>query len=730
MALLDVGAVLAGYLILTAAILSLGRAGLAALNLDPESDLEFNALAWIAGAALFSHLAFFLALAGWLKLGLPILILALLAGWLVRRPRFRLPRLARPQSIGAAIPILFLGIWFIASMAPSQDSDGYRYHLGFPRLYLNAGGMFPIREDFYSAFPQGMEMLFLAGLRVGDFTTANLLHWNFLAALCALLFSRGIPGVCAAAVISASPVVGVTAAGASVELGLAAAIWVVFHGWSQYEESGGRSWLILAALAAGFSCSIKYTGLIAAILLAALLATAPQAVTVRHWLIATLLPALWVSPWMIRNWAYFDNPFYPFLNAFFPNPYLLPSSELAWIEAIRRYNGASFDLSMPWEAAMRGVKTMGFAGPFFLLTPVLLIGLFNRPLRRLILAGVVVGFPWFTGVPILRFAIPMLPFLALAIAASLLLLRPNRLAARLLLLATCVHAAMNFPPFIGLWNKQTHNFALRNIPWRQALRLESPDQYWTRTLPTYGALKFAESNLPASARIIAFDEQYQFFTTRLMASPYASESSASAVAMLLRAADPGLWPGRNCSLSFPAVRTARLRLRQHRDEPERRWTLYELQLQPQSPARPTAIPNPWEANLALDGNLVTAWSSKAPMRAGMVFQLDLPEEQSISTAQWRTSVYEGGDVSVEWSADGSNWNAIDAVPVCADAPPVSDFRLRTTSQLRRLGWTHLLCIRPMPWLEPDRDWQMQVVYSKGGEQLIALRPDHEQKHNK
>jgi hypothetical protein len=709
----DLFAIAAGYSFATAAILGTGRAVVRRLGLA-VSVLEELALCWIAGAALFSLAILALAAAHWIQ---PPVLAALgvggiVAGWFAPPGR----RLASPIPIPpAVVSAIFLAVYFVAALAPSLDSDGYRYHLGFPRLYIDAGGLIPVTLDFYSAFPQGIEMLYLFALAFGGFSVANLLHWNFYCALVTGVFVTGarlstpFAGATAALAIAASSVIGTTAASASVDLALAAAVWISFHAWLRWnDDRSARGWLIAAAVAAGFACSVKYTGFTALLVSAVFVLRSPRAIP----LAAAVAGACFI-PWLFRNWIWFDNPVHPFLSEWFPNPYLLPYSERTWIEVVRSHNGASFNGSYPWDAAIRGVTAAGFAGPFFLVTPIALLALRTHPI--LLLCGAITALAWLLGNPIVRFAIPTMPFIALAVATSFGRCRT------LLTAAAGLHAILCFPPFIERWNKQWIP-AVKQIPWRQALRFESSDRFWYREIPSYAAARFLERHARPDARVLAFDDQPQFFTSRLLVNPYASEQASFADQLLRRAADGSSWPSVQCVVDLGGTPVSAFRLLQRNADAYAEWSIFEV-LADLPPAALRAHPNPWDASLAGDGLLATPWSSKEPRRPGMWFEIGWNDAVPVKQIRYRTSPAHGGEVTFATSTRGGTWDTVGTRPKCS-SQPLADFPRLAIAELRRRGWTHLMTGRDYPWLSqalgaPER-WGLRPRYSERGVRILEI----------
>jgi hypothetical protein len=287
-----------------------------------------------------------------------------------------------------------------------------------------------------------------------------------------------------------------------------------------------------------------------------------------------------------------------------------------------------------------------------------------------------------------------------------------------------VHALMDFPPFIERWNKQWI-VALKEIPWRRALRLESPWDYWRRALPSYPVLEYVEASTPPAARIIAFDEQYQFFTTRLLANPYASEQSSYAVEVLHRAADRGSWPLRSCTVELPPNELRGLRLVQKQRDRYAPWTLFEIGLPNRELAAFTADPNPWDAQLAADGDMVTAWSSKQPRHPGMWVEARWDQPQALDRLQYSTSPNGEGRIELQGSRDGASWDALPVRMRCEDVA-LEDFERRSTREIGKHGWTHLLANRGHFWLEqalqhPDR-WGLRLLFTNGPVCLLDAPP--------
>src|SRR5579883_1875224 len=97
-----------------------------------------------------------------------------------------------------------------------------------------------------------------------------------------------------------------------------------FSTWELWDDRRNKRLLIAAGLLAGFAYAIKYT----------CFAAVPYAIGYVAWrsrrarpaILVAVCAAVMIVPWMSKNWITVDNPFSPFLNRWFPNPY----TNLAW----------------------------------------------------------------------------------------------------------------------------------------------------------------------------------------------------------------------------------------------------------------------------------------------------------------------------------------------------------------------------------------------------------------
>jgi hypothetical protein len=198
-------------------------------------------------------------------------------------------------------------------LLPVVDSDGLRYHLALPKLFLLTGHVSLYPYDVTGAFPQTAEMLYLVGLQAGCPQAAKFLHTGFfLAALAALalLVHRDrrtrIAAPLATLLFAVSPVALAQAPAAFTDH------VAVFHVVVALVLLSRRADPLLVGLALGGALTAKLTTApVAAVLWAAAIVRAEPGARARAGLRAALLVLLAIAPFAARNVAAVGDPFHP-----------------------------------------------------------------------------------------------------------------------------------------------------------------------------------------------------------------------------------------------------------------------------------------------------------------------------------------------------------------------------------------------------------------------------------
>lgn len=546
-----------------------------------------------------------LALAVWL---VPFSLLAAFAVWLHFAPWLLVPSLAGSAflfrrlswpGLRMLVFLPFLALYLFRVTSPETQTDALTYHL----TLLKEG--FPSRTGFYEVLPQAMEALFAVA---GSITSARLIHLSLLVASLPLIILTGRKldldeniSWAAALIYFVTPIVGVTATSALTD---AALVFFVLATALLFLDDHP----LYSGLTAGFCYAIKVSGLVvAAALLAGFLLQ-------RRWRPAVMAlagAAVSILPWTTRAFLLTGNPIAPLGNRIFPNPFFHLSSENDLGQYLRTYGDVHW-WQIPWELCVRGEVLQGLIGPLFLLSPVALLALHKRSGRWLWIAGALAALPWLFNIGT-RFLMPALPFLALAILDSL----PRRAAWPL----AALHAVLSLPVILPLYTG----------PNALILRRQSdlPLDYYlcglvNRHIPP-GAAFLDLAGVPPGClnRQQPVNYWQHALGDRFRLDLDFAARSAPGMLLEIRA-------------QFPERALRAIRIRQTANNPHN-LRLHEValyrngdRLTPTSLWILRATPNPWEAALALDGNLVSSWSSWEPMRDSMSLEVAFEQPKPIT----------------------------------------------------------------------------------------------------
>jgi 4-amino-4-deoxy-L-arabinose transferase-like glycosyltransferase len=254
-----------------------------------------------------------------------------------------------PRPNPGRLVMIFLGLsLFLAltrALLPPTDWDGLFYHLTGPKLYLEAGRIYPGLDIPHLNFPALFEMLFMMAMGMAGEGAAVLLHFIFhlMTAGMVYLIARDLLGVknswLAVLFFYAMPMVLTLAGWAYNDLGLAfyetaalycllkwAKVWLLVEGDTDAIEgqkarliSGNRlfdGWLILSSLFAGLAMGLKYTSFVAPLALVLLMlwwGRQHLRQVTRPVMALSLIAFMVALPWFAKNLVFTGNPVYPFL---------------------------------------------------------------------------------------------------------------------------------------------------------------------------------------------------------------------------------------------------------------------------------------------------------------------------------------------------------------------------------------------------------------------------------
>lgn len=657
-------------------------------------------LALTLGAACL-HLAIFailaLQIAYW-----PVLVALLLAIllWAYRTGALRMrglesQRLPRPLLWFIGVPgTLFSLVYLINALAPESSPDGAGYHLGVVARYLRAHGLEKVTTNFYAMLSEGVEMLFVPAFAIGRHSSAALLQFIFAIglALALLAYGRrlGKPwvGATAALLTFLSPVFGLTASMAYVDVATGAIVFSAFYWVEVWDDFRDWRLLIPAGLLAGYAYAAKYTAFSIAIYVIGFVLWRSR--RLKPALIVIACAAVTAGPWLARNWIFYQNPLAPFANALFRNPYVHVHFEQDYAAYFRHYEVTNL-WTLPLEATVGGAKAPGLLGPGFLLLPLGLLALRYSAGRRLWLAGLLAFVPYFGNVSA-RFLIPALPFFSLIIALAL----PRWPVA--------FAAVMVFHSFTS-WYQAIPRYAdkqawrIATVPWRAALRLADTDQYLRTANSGYGPARMIEAHVPEDEPVLAIGSVADSYTRREVMVSFQSAGNEVLTDIFNMGANPDFQPSRALILHFAEKRTHRIRVRQIANAayPEH-WNVHEMRFYSGGVEIPRRLewslrawPMPGDVQMAFDNLPATRWRSWETASPGMYLDVDFGREESVDEVRIETSPEYGTTRLVaEFMDTSGNWQKAGEVTKEAILPPNPQARRMATYALHSRGVHYLM----------------------------------------
>lgn len=351
---------------LTVVFLGVGLRVARAIRLGGMSAIERLAVATALGQGICGLAVLALGMAGLFHGGLFVAAMLAATLWSVpvlrrslgessrQRPRGGPRGAAEWLAIGLAAVVLAIGL--IYALTPAIQSDGLRYHLAIPQVYLRERRIVYVPFNAFSNFPFLMEMLFTVGLAIGGEMAAKMIHFESFM-LCGLLLaclSKYLSEACRPAdapvqseaasdrpcrdgarrprtsliaplVFWTTPTALIVGAWEFIDLGTAmfftGAIYALVR-WQESDDAREKAaWRTAVALFLGFLLGTKYTMLaMLAIVPLVLLVELPFFAPRRRWdfsywfrssALVVAVAAIVASPWFLKNVAFTGNPVYP-----------------------------------------------------------------------------------------------------------------------------------------------------------------------------------------------------------------------------------------------------------------------------------------------------------------------------------------------------------------------------------------------------------------------------------
>jgi hypothetical protein len=301
------------------------------LKLAQESPLEQILLAAGLGFGFLALAVLGLGLLGWLARPVLYSLTALLTipalpmiwRWLLRI------NLSWPTRRITFYLVATTGLAFMLALQPPTSWDGLFYHLTGPRLFLEAGRIYPGIDIPHLSFPALFEMLFMLAMGLRGDGAAVPLHFIFNLMLAGLVYATARRHLqvenswLSVLFFYAMPMVSLLAGWPYNDLPLAfyelAALYALLA-WRAEQQAGkrknGTGWLALAGILSGLAMGLKYTSFVAPVSFVLLILWWERRRLRQVWrplLLFGGLAGLVVLPWLAKNLAFTGNPVYPFV---------------------------------------------------------------------------------------------------------------------------------------------------------------------------------------------------------------------------------------------------------------------------------------------------------------------------------------------------------------------------------------------------------------------------------
>lgn len=425
-------------------------------------------------------------------LGLVVLVSLLrVAGWarlIIRALSFSSRAVSRRPW--AALALAIPAVWSLPSLIlPIIDSDGLRYHLALPKLFLLEGRVFLYPWDIVGAYPQAAEMFYLLGLQMGSAEAAKWLHFLVVclgtSAVVMMVGGRRSGGFLGGLTYLATPAVLAGASAAFIDGFAMLHVAVAVLGLKRRLHPGAIGLALAGAVWTKWTVGPAIAGCLIVIFI--------EAAKGQRWrkVLAAVAPVIvLVAPLAMRNLVVTGDPFFPILTGLVKHQ--VPGVDPALMDTVtQRHRDIPGPLGVPWGTEIAEVEPDEIVG-WHHLVGLLLLPLLVRDRRVRLAAALVVPY-LAVGLffhPSIRLAIPMIWGLAVVEGVALSRLKPT-VALVLALVATL--------PL--LTNVGTGS---RSVIWEYLGGKATAEDVVERLVPGAEAATFI-NNQPGSGRVMALD---------------------------------------------------------------------------------------------------------------------------------------------------------------------------------------------------------------------------------
>ena len=231
------------------------------------------------------------------------------------------------------------------------------------------------------------------------------------------------------------------------------------------------------------------------------------------------------------------------------------------------------------------------------------------------------------------------------------------------------HTWASWPPQLRRYTKA--ELAIRHIPVKAALRLQSPDDYMSSS-SEYRLARLIAHTVPAGEKVLVLESVAEFYAERETLICYEGALNDKLCDMLTVAWDPFSAASRALVFRFPerALQAIRVVQTAKASTPDEQWSIYELRLYRGAAEVPragdwrlNAFPNPWDVPYAFDNSPVTRWRTWETAAPNMYVTVRFPAQVRADQVRIETSA-DNSDLKLRLEEIDSRgmWKTLSAAP--------------------------------------------------------------------
>jgi len=406
------------------------------------------------------------------------------------------------------------------ALMPPSIRDEIIQHLAVPKLYLERGHIFQIPFMGFSYLPQNIDLLYIIPLAFGSDVTARLMHLLFAVLTGLVIYCYLVPregrtyGLLGMLLYISTPLVFNLSRMAYIDHGSAFYSTLALVAALNWKESGYPKWLVYSAVSMGFALGSKYNNAISFVLIGAFVFYIAARKSgrliegLKAGLVFSFIAFALFSPWLLRNYAWKGSPFYPIYEsaakASARGEGVHVTGDMSPVAKRYMVYGESTSgiLLLPLRIFLEGrdnsiEKFDGVLNPVFLLfIPLAFMG--RRRGDKFYLGaflGLFFVMAALTADLVTRYLMPSIPALIILVTLGIRNLFEEKKYLKAintgLLVLLFVFDAVYIASLYG---------QVRPLPYLESR--ESRDAYLSRAIPDYDSIRFANSYLPASAKVM------------------------------------------------------------------------------------------------------------------------------------------------------------------------------------------------------------------------------------